>query len=119
MSKNVNGVVIHADGTYSRKQFKQLSDYQQAVGGLIEPVRLLNHTYEEIACMYVNEEGLLIGLPFNERATKLSFLFQSDNLLVGDAVIIGASDEEGDDTDIPEWLAKFIENTHEEAKVNV
>lgn len=118
MSRNVNGVVIHVDGTYERKQFKQLSDYQASVGGLIEAVRLYGHSYEEIACMYVNEEGILLGLPINEVATKLSFLFKNDNILCGDAVIVGASDEEGEDMDIPEWLTKFIEHTIAEATVN-
>jgi hypothetical protein len=37
------GVVLYTDGTYEEKEFKQLSDMQAAVGGLIEPIGM--HDY--------------------------------------------------------------------------
>ena len=53
---------------------------QELVGGLVEMVR--SPTDPDIQVL-VNEEGLLVGLPFNEEASKLC-----DTGIVGDAVIL-------------------------------
>ena len=61
---------------------------QAEVGGLIEPVRLT-----ENVAIYVNEEGILLGLPMNTvlRNSEGRAVFS----LVGD-LFVGANDEEGD-----------------------
>ena len=48
-------------------EVKKLEDYQAVVGGWIEPVDIpaLGVT------VYVHEEGLMLDLPFNPRATFL------------------------------------------------
>lgn len=61
-----------------------------AVGGLIQPVKL---KYEgRSRSGYVNEEGLLQGLPFNRRATVMwrewSPVATAGQILVGPAVIV-------------------------------
>ena len=45
----VKGVVIYTNGEYEEKVFKQLSDYQEAVGGLIEIVKLFKGNGEDYA----------------------------------------------------------------------
>ena len=100
----VKGLVIPADPELpiEIREFKRLEDYQAAVGGWIEAVDVppLGIT------TYVNEEGLLQKLPFNSRATFLWWYelphVRHQTMLVGDAVVVGLPDGDGDSTDIPE-----------------
>ena len=55
-----------------------LSECQAAVGGMIEAVYL-----PDGRLMYVNEEGLLKGLPLNEMASDIAGKY-----IVGDVIII-------------------------------
>ncbi len=79
----------------------QLEDYQAAVGGWIEPVDIP----ELGITVYVHEEGLVLGLPFNSRATFLWWYFVPEArqraMLVGPALIVGLPDRNGHSTDIP------------------
>lgn len=108
MSKQAKGVIIFSDGAHEERVFKQLGDYQAAVGGLIEAVRLYDGKGNEYATAYVNEEGLLIGLPMNPTAGALALLLGNNPMLVGNMVIVGTSDDEGYDKDINETLLNFI-----------
>lgn len=108
--KPVNGVVIHPDGTHEEKVFKQLEDYQAAIAGWITAVRLYDYNGDEIACAYVDDEGLLKNLPLNPMASALSFLFGNTPHLVGNAVLVGGNDGEGYDTDLPEFITTLIKN---------
>lgn len=108
--KAVKGVVIHPDGTHDERVFKQLSDYQQAVHGIIDVVRLYDYNGLEVACAYVDDEGLLKSQPLNPMASALSFLFGNTPHLVGDIVLVGKSDDEGYDTDLPEFILTLIRN---------
>lgn len=71
-----------------------LEALQKAVGGYIETVRLR----VDNAVMIVNEEGLLLGLPYN--VTASGFAGQP---IVGTAIIVGVNGEEF--TDIPDVIA--------------
>jgi len=104
----VTGIVIKADGTYKEQVFKQLSDYQEAVGGFIETVRLFDAQGNDYATAYVNEEGLLIGAPLNYFASGLSFILGNQPTLVGNVIILGKGDGNGYDTNIPQELLAFI-----------
>ena len=106
----VKGVLIFPDGTYEEKVFKQLSDYQSAVDGLIEPVRLFDGKGNDYATGYVNEEGLLQSLPLNTTASALSMLLGNNPMLVGNMIIVGTCDDEGYDTNINETLLNFIKD---------
>lgn len=108
--KPVKGVVINTDGTHEVRLFKQLSDYQQVFDGFINVVRLYDYNAAEAACMYVDDEGLLKGLTLNPMASALSFLFGNTPHLVGRAVIVGKTDDEGYDTDLPDYLLTLIQN---------
>lgn len=115
MPKEVKGIIIHPGSTFEHKEFKELSDYKSAVGGLIEAVRLYDYTYEnEVATMYVNEEGRILDLPMNAVAGGLSFLLNGEDMLFGNAIVVGAGDGEGYDTDVPEWIVEFIKRVAKE-----
>lgn len=106
--KEAKGVVIRTNCTHEERLFKQLSDYQEAIDGFIDAVRLYDYNGNEVACAYVDDEGLLKGLPLNPLASAISFLFGNTPHLVGNMVIVGKCDDEGYDTDIPEFLLTLI-----------
>ncbi|GAA0993462.1 DUF3846 domain-containing protein [Subtercola frigoramans] len=88
----VTGIVIPHDSDMPvyEQQFAELTDYQEAVGGYIEPIRL---TTAKLT-MYANEEGKVHRLPRNRRATALWWLLdpieRALEELVGNVVVIGA-----------------------------
>lgn len=108
--KQAKGVVIRPDGTHEERLFKQLSDYQTAVQGVIDAVRLYDYNGRQVGCAYVDDEGLLKGLSMNPLGSAISFLFGNTPHLVGNIVIVGKSDDEGYDTDIPDYLLTLIQN---------
>ena len=96
-------------------------DINRNVGGYIELVSI----WSGRVTMYVNEEGLLKGLPRNARASRLrdqgqpktpwnghpgdywKYQHGLDLALVGDALLLGPPDGEGNDTGITD---KHIKN---------
>lgn len=109
-AKPVKGAVIRPDGTHEEKVFKQIADYQEAVDGWIDAIRLYDYNGVEVACAYVDDEGLLKSKPLNPMGSAISFLFGNTPYLVGNMVLVGKSDEEGYDTDIPDYLLTLIKN---------
>lgn len=71
----------------------ELLTLQTAVGGYIE-AKTLQGGYT----LFMNEEGKLQGLPMNERATEiwLANFPTFPDVIVGDVVIAGGTDEEGE-----------------------
>jgi len=65
------------------------------------------HPNGEWTC-YLDEEGKLKGLPLNEKATVLAaqagWPGAMVDVLCGTAIFLGPADDEGYDTDVPEWL---------------
>ncbi|WP_409048298.1 DUF3846 domain-containing protein [Microbacterium sp. HA-8] len=104
------GIYIPADqeAPLEHRELQGLEDYQTVVGGYIEAVDLP----EAGATLFVNEEGLLRKLPFNPRATFLWWFWvpaaRYKAMLVGDAILVGSSDQRGDETDVPEPLAASL-----------
>lgn len=109
--RTTKGIIISSNGTMESKTFTALKDYQDGVKGLIEAVRLYDYMGREVACMYVNEEGLMLSLPLNPYAGALSFMLGNTPHLCGNAIVVGSADEDGYDTDIPAWLESFIKET--------
>jgi hypothetical protein len=109
----VTGIFVPSDGEAKMhlEEFNSLADYQHAVGGYIQPV--------EIAVLgvtvYVNEEGLLRQLPLNSRVTFLWWFHAPEArqraMLVGNAVIIGATDRNGDNTSVPPEVIELLMET--------
>jgi hypothetical protein len=93
-------------------EFTDLASYQAAVGGYIETIQLDGHPLVIIA----NEEGKVMRLPVNRRATCLWWLLNPTGLggdtLVGDIAIVGAPNH-GDMTNVPEKLTVLLLDTHE------
>ena len=61
------GIVIPSGDTLplEEREFTGLGDYQAAVGGFIAPVDIEDRGIT----VYVNDEGIVMGLPINARAT--------------------------------------------------
>ena len=95
-------ITIKADGTKSVESVEtiDLDFLQEAVGGYIEAVGLSSYD----AVMYVNEEGILRGLPVNPEASDIA-----GQILVGDVIIVGQTNSEGEDTGLSdEQIASFL-----------
>jgi len=101
----VRGVVVPVEGPVREVNVDGLDGMKEAIGGgWIEGVTLRQ------ARMYVDEEGLLRGLPVNPRASAL-YLFTHGIIstpIVGDVLILGPIVDDGEDSDIPQvwhdWL---------------
>ena len=106
----VQGIIIPAADSEPLvgAEFAKLEDYQRVVGGWIEAVDIpdLNAT------IYVNEEGLLRGLPFNRRATFLWWFHvpasRGRARLVGNAVLAGGVNPAGNSTDLSPAVSKLL-----------
>lgn len=105
----VEGIIIPAGNTapLTTRTLDSLEDYQRAVGGWIEAVDIPDLG----VTMYVNEEGLIRDLPFNRRAT---FLWRfhvpqaRDARLAGDVAVVGLTDDEGENTELPMDLRRRL-----------
>jgi hypothetical protein len=88
-----------------------LKAMQEAVGGYIEIVDLtpLN------ASLVVNEEGKLMRVNINRRATLLFWLLfpsiRGRDVIVGDALIVGYPDSQGNTTDAPKAVVDLLFET--------
>lgn len=108
----VRGIIIPADNSASltAATFETLDDYRQIVGGWIEAVDIPNLG----ASLYVNEEGLVRGLPYNRRATFLWWFgvpqARGVAMLVGDAVLTGLPNTTNESLDVPAGIhAELLE----------
>ncbi|WP_160665081.1 DUF3846 domain-containing protein [Pseudarthrobacter sp. ATCC 49987] len=92
-------------------EVNDLSGMQAAVGGLIQAIDLgpLHSTF------FVNEEGKLEKQSINRRATLMWWLLfpsaRHMDVIVGEALMVGHPDEEGNSTDVPEAVTKLLFET--------
>lgn len=94
----IHAAIIRTDGTASFiEHHPTLSDLQAGVGGLIARVA------SKHADVWVDDEGLLVGKPINLVASAIG-----GQSLVGDAVLTGPVDGEGNTTPIIERLVELI-----------
>jgi Domain of unknown function (DUF3846) len=110
----IRSIVIPADEEQPLRQEEigvtNLAQYQGLVGGNIEAAEL----HEPASNIYFNEEGKLLHLPLNRRATYLLWAhnrrFRYEDIVVGDAFIVGVVDRVGRDTDVPEeFVTRLLE----------
>lgn len=111
----INSIVIPADEEQPLRQSELpregLTERQQLVGGLIQPVDLA----EPSARLYSNEEGKLMHLPPNKRATLLlwahNLRFRYADFIVGDAFLVGPVERGADSTVPDEFVRTLFEGT--------
>ena len=87
-------LIVHPErGHFTERKLEEvtLHELQRAVGGYIEQAPETGLTQERI-CMFVNEEGLLQGLPVNENL--LPFFY------VGNAVFVAREVNEDGELDL-------------------
>lgn len=109
----INSVVIPANDSepLRRQQIEtaNLDHYRGAVGGNLEAVSLLQPS----SSLYCNEEGKLLGLPTNSRATMLLWAhfpaLRFRDYIAGDALLTGPVDHDGWDTNLPEELTRVFD----------
>lgn len=101
----IKAVIVDPDGTYRSTEIEyDFRSFQAVVGGYIEGV------FGSEATIYVNEEGLLTGLPPNPFATLFAQrVLNAQVLLVGTALILGPADEEGNDTDVRPSVVEYFQ----------
>lgn len=79
----------------------ELEPLQKFVGGQLEAVLL----YEPDAYLYCNEDGRVLRLPLNLRATVLAICHSwrsRRDYIVGDVIVAGPADDDGNDTSVPD-----------------
>jgi len=86
---------VTAEGTISKINLNEGNEYEtlrSTVGGLIQAVDL-----DDQITLWCNEEGKLIGLPYNDKATQMwENTFGLTDLIMGDTVFTGGTDDEGE-----------------------
>lgn len=92
--------IIRTSGLVEWVEFPEdnsLSTLQDAVGGWVERVPLPPH-FQLSLDIWVNEEGLFMGLPYNSSATHLynHYWQSSDLIIVGDVIVTGKDLPNGD-----------------------
>jgi len=103
-------LIIPADGSEVRWEDPEKIDLDylsEKVGGYIEAVSI-----GEDITMYLHEEGKIMGLPRNERATRLAKKYGRISLMdyiVGNVVMVGGVDEEGYDTGLSQTSKGWLE----------
>lgn len=84
-----------------------LYEYNAFVDGWIEFINFYNN-----CSLIVNEEGKLIGLDINDLATAIAREFMLpyafNDIIVGNAILVGATDENGDTTGIDDSIIDFF-----------
>ena len=98
-------LVINTEGKMTKEDLDGYEPLSEAIGGLIESVPA-----NMAVTIWCNEEGKLMNLDFNLVATDLWELFDdygciaAGDKLVGTIVVQGPVDEEGECTDVPDWM---------------
>ena len=92
--------VLKIDGSLEFQEVSSEGEYDflsNAVGGWIQAVTLDYNEEVGDLVLWCNEEGKLNGLPANESATRLwEFYYGKTDIIVGDVVLTGGSDDEGE-----------------------
>ena len=107
----MKGVLIPCDSELPMQVVEFDRDYrniQKHVGGLFEVIDIPRTD----ACLFCNEEGKIIGLPLNVRATEFLYAHRSEYIgydaIMGDVLVLGDADENGDTMSCPDWLIEHL-----------
>lgn len=94
----MKALVINEAGELRIVRGSTLEDLQEIVGGYIEFLRFPGRN--DVAC-FVNEDGKLIGLPENRRATEILSPLYPGDFIAGPLVICGFDPESGENRELP------------------
>lgn len=97
---NINGLALYTDGKYKELALNGLSDYQTIVKGNIEWMPVEEDA--KVSC-YVNEEGMIRGLPQNPWTpflASLGVILYNGSHVMGNIILLGQVTDDGDDTSI-------------------
>ncbi len=115
----VNSIVIPAEEEQplqTQLLTTSLEDRQELVGGLIQRIDLTDPP----ARLYCNEEGKVMELPMNKRATLLLWAhnpaFRYRDVLVGDVYLVGPVGKHSTDTSVPDV---YVERLFEASQFRV
>ncbi len=93
----VQGIIIPASNAKDMRTIElwEVEDYQKVVGGWMGALDI-----SDFGCtMYLNEEGIIRGLPYNRRATYLWWYHvphaPGQARLAGDAAVVGLPGADG------------------------
>jgi hypothetical protein len=105
-------LVITTAGTHEVIEDISLKTLQTKVGGWVQAIDL-----DPQVTLWANEEGKLVGLPINEFATALweSLFGIGTDIIVGDIVLTGGTDEEGETLGLGSDIIKDLIEILEEA----
>jgi hypothetical protein len=111
----ITAIVLPADMEQPIRQEQiepaDLDAYQRLVGGNLEVVNLDRPP----ASLYFNDEGKLLDLPVNPRATVVLWVhnsaFRGQDVIAGDAFIVGPVDRNANDRTVPEELVTLLFST--------
>ena len=88
-----------------RDESEPIAYMKSVVGGYLESIYLSSMG----ATMWINEEGKLLGLPFNPLGTVFwEEEFGKTDIIVGNVVLTGFPDAEGYLTGLPEGFAAML-----------
>ncbi|SIC59005.1 DUF3846 domain-containing protein [Mycobacteroides abscessus] len=112
----IKGILIPADELQDIKtvEIDSASDVaiQAHVGGTFGVTDLFNPA----ASLHWNDDGRMLGLPLNRRATLMLWVhhsaFRGHDALLGDVLLLGPADEEtGDSLPVPDELDRLLFHT--------
>lgn len=107
--KDIRALIITVDGIEERTISQDLETLQKLVGGYVETIKL---TFDMTAL--VNEEGKMLKLPRNEKATTLCNLceigWHDDDFVCGTMVVVGGVDQEGYFKSLMKSLSDGVKN---------
>ena len=102
----MKAILVTVGGEVHEIEISGYEDLRAACGGYIECLQMRGHS------AYVNEEGKLMNLPYNRVATDLCEHFGvgllPGDFIVGNMVICGPCDSEGDDTDVEPLMLQEV-----------
>jgi hypothetical protein len=96
-----NGEIAFIEMNESDSMYEKMKNF---IGGWAEAVGLKN-----LGHMYVNEDGKRLDLPINHMATAVYSAFTGiSDIIVGNVMIFGMPDDEGQETSVSEELISIF-----------
>lgn len=111
----IRGILIPADESEPVQLIEVVKgdykSFQQHVGGLFDLVRLETPP----ATFFIHDEGKILQKPLNRRASLMTWAsnpnWRHADVLVGDCLLMGPADEEGETLGVPDEFVQLLFHT--------